>query len=790
MRTRAEVREPPPPHREAGLTIRRWGPPVLLLLLLFGVLLRGSQALSFTSDEPAHIAVGYTVLTRGQAAFWILPQHGHPPLLNVLEATLVYLEHPAIPLETLDDWSRGYDSYVHAFAAYLAPTERAETVTRIPTMLLTMLLGALVFRWGRELWGYRAGLIALVALCFDPTLLAHGRLATTDVGTAALGTASLYLTWRWMESPSWSKALSLGSMLGLTMLAKGNGLLWEGVAALLILWALLKDRERRSRRLAQAVVAGMASLVLLWAGYAFTWGPVQGLPGSYPAPTYWNTLLSLRSCADQWWVFALGMHRQGRWWWYFPLAFLIKNPLPLLLGLSIGSARLLRSPISPSRLLALGLFPVLYTITAITGGMNIGYRHMLPVHPFIYLAVGGGMASWLSHPSGKNWRWTVISLMGLWYAAGTLRVFPYEIAYFNEMIGGPRNGHRYLVDSNIDWGQGNRALLRYLEEHPGPFSTVVATPFHPSPGRYVVPISALQLGWPGDPDRPDMYAWFRHVAPEAEIGYSFFVYDVSTPQPQWIAQCTVPAAPLSAEAISSGFGLEGLRRIDFDCTAGWVYPAGGQQPGAYALHDALLQRRRSFPSLLLPPPAPSDPFVARRLTGTRLALDTPRYTREFPAFALYEQEEAPELPPYQSATARPAEGGWGAAGVSVAAPVPLAGPLSFLGVGVFRDESGLNVETWWRVTAGPITRPFSIMAHLLSADGEVLGVADGLAVSPVEILSGDILVQRHRFHEAGNQALLLRTGAYWLDTMERWPVDGIAGADALWVHLPAGPASH
>jgi hypothetical protein len=121
--------------------------------------------------------------------------------------------------------------------------------------------------------------------------------------------------------------------------------------------------------------------------------------------------------------------------------------------------------------------------------------------------------------------------------------------------------------------------------------------------------------------------------------------------------------------------------------------------------------------------------------------------------------------------------------VRVATPVALSGPLAFLGAGVYRDGPGLDVETWWQVAEGPISRPFSIMGHLLTPGGEVLGVSDGLAVSPVELFPGDVLVQRHRFDGVTGEEFLLRTGAYWLDTMERWSVANVPGADVLWVSL-------
>ena len=40
-----------------------------------------------------------------------------------------------------------------------------------------------------------------------------------------------------------------------------------------------------------------------------------------------------------------------------------------------------------------------------------------------------------------------------WLVAGTLLAAPHWIGYFNEAAGGWRKGHRYLADSNLDWGQ-------------------------------------------------------------------------------------------------------------------------------------------------------------------------------------------------------------------------------------------------------------------------------------------------------------------------------------------------
>jgi hypothetical protein len=365
-----------------------------------------------------------------------------------------------------------------------------------------------------------------------------------------------------------------------------------------------------------------------------------------------------------------------------------------------------------------------------------------------------------------------------------------------------------LVDYSQDWSQAYEELQTYLKDHPGPellvlpftdvhpdfygipFQSFHTTPFRPQPGRYVLG-SALLGGW-GD-SGPRELNWFRRARPTAIVGHSLLVYDVKT-RPAWVSQCVTPAAPLSETALATGFGRTDLRRADFDCTTAWLYPGGGQRMGVYAFHHSLLEERRcGFLTLLECDPVPADPFIARHLDGTHLSYEQ-RADSLLPAFALYERDEGPRpLPALLPIWAAPADGPPGMLenALSLTLPVPLGGPLTFLGTVTYPDSIGgtqadLEVETWWRVTEGPVTRPLSLMAHLLTPEGQVLSVADGLGVSPVVWQAGDVIVQRHRFPgvltraAAGDEGAwgdwILRTGAYWLDTMQRWGVvaeDGV-----------------
>jgi 4-amino-4-deoxy-L-arabinose transferase-like glycosyltransferase len=785
-------------------------PGVVLLLTLFALLLFGSRQVSVTTDEMGHVAFGYAVLARGESAFWMLPLRGQPPLLNVMEAVLPYLANPGIPVERLAGWGVHLRAFVEDLAFQLFRVERAqmgwfrftpalhsypvtlppygieqnEIVTRIPIMFLTVFLGALILRWCKELGGTKAGLLALFMLTFDPAILAHGRLASTDIGTVALGTIALYLAWRWVERPGWRWSLGTGLLLGLTMLAKASGVLWVAGFGLCVLGNALfghKDGPYVRSLLLQGMVAGGISLFLVWACYGFATGYVPGIPVPLPAPAHWGELVFQTQGASEQQGFALGMRTQGSLWWYYPFAFLVKNPLPLLFGLAISLAMLDFRSLVSRRTFTLGVFPLLFTVIAVSWGRNISYRYILPIQPFLYLFIANKLSNRLGTKSHR-WYWAVLGLSA-WMIVEEMGAFPNEIAYFNQLVGGPGGGYRYLADSNVEWGQSSHVLYAYLQAHPETRDKPPKSRFLPMPGRYIVNASQLQGMNIGD---PYAYEWFRHREPVGRVGDTLLLYDVPPRELAWFAQCDSPAIPLDEAAVAAGIGPMNWRQAEFDCRQAWLYPFGGAQSGIYALdHDLTRERGLSLPSLLRLPPAPVDSFIGRHLARASLSFEREISDAQSPAFLLYDMPAAAPAPPLT--LAYPAAAETAPASLSNSRPVsaPLTlGPLVFLGAAAYRDGDSLDVETWWQATSEPITRPLSIMAHLLAAQGETLQVQDGLGVSPDALQTGDILVQRHRFSRPPQgTALWLRTGAYWLDTSKRWPIAKAPEADAIFIKL-------
>jgi len=248
--------------------------------------------------------------------------------------------------------------------------------------------------------------------------------------------------------------------------------------------------------------------------------------------------------------FLLGSYSNTGWWYYFPIAFSAKTPLPTLLlaGASVIYAARERKLWHSMPLL---IPVVLYLCLCCVSGLNIGYRHLLPILPFIFIFTGQlAQTSWQVRP---KYALAVGILLG-WLIIGTLTISPHYLAYFNELAGGPEGGYRVLVDSNLDWGQDLPGLHEYMTAHnidsvklaycgtadprayginyellPGLHqfwwknSNEPEVLADPGPGVYAISATDLQGA---RFQNHDVYAWFRARKPDATIGHSIFIYRV------------------------------------------------------------------------------------------------------------------------------------------------------------------------------------------------------------------------------------------------------------------------
>ena len=244
-------------------------------------------------------------------------------------------------------------------------------------------------------------------------------------------------------------------------------------------------------------------------------------------------------------AFLMGEYSGHGWWYYFLVAFLIKTPIPvlyLLLGSLLFLARYKNKAIT---VIFLILPVILLFFVSTRQHINIGLRHILPIYPLIYVLIGGLININISR---KRLAGIIVSFAMIWSVWSSVNIYPYYLAYFNEFIGGPKNGYKYLVDSNLDWGQDLPGLKEYMDEHkiekiklsyfglsdpayyginyeylpsyaiPKPN---IERPQIPLEGYFAISATMLQGVYM---QNRDLYKVFREIEPVDTIGYSIFIY--------------------------------------------------------------------------------------------------------------------------------------------------------------------------------------------------------------------------------------------------------------------------
>lgn len=474
----------------------------LLLAVLVAQAVASMRQKSVTFDEIFYIPAGYYHLKTGDFKMNMT----NPPLMKLISAAGLLALGPILPpMESPPaDWSMAQQWRYGQQFLYNNRVPHSDILFagRVGVMLVTAVLAVYVYRFGRRLYGYRAGVCALTLYCFCPNILAHGRLATHDLGLAAMMLASCYHFWVYMDERRMRSLLACGVAAGLALLVKTAAVLLAPVFALAALFCIVRGdgrgvlpgavkalRLERMRPRIQQLVSLLISalgvsicvLVVLNAGYgfqgSFDFSPELHAPESgssaparahflasapIPMPAAFRQLIAFQSELTEG---AGGTFFAGRRYseglWYQMLASVgMKTPVPLLLGVVVGAVVLVwQLPRFGAEWLLIGLIIMFLGLFSYLANVNVGLRYVLPIYPAMHVLV----SRWIGAGQGVSWlRRGALGVLLVWYVGGTLRVFPDYLAYFNEVAGGPDHGYRLLVDSNLDWGQDLPALSQRL----------------------------------------------------------------------------------------------------------------------------------------------------------------------------------------------------------------------------------------------------------------------------------------------------------------------------------------
>ncbi len=472
-----------------------WLTPILVLVLLAIFLLSMAASAyreSVTWDEGDHLFAGFMSLRGGD--FGLNPEH--PPMAKMVAALpLLSLHLHVPPLKSRffkeESYRDGRDLLFGNMPRYSGPQLLFRA--RLAMLVFPLGLALLVFFAGREFFGTATGCLALGLLAFEPNLLTHGPLITTDMAISTMFVATVWAAYRYAVLPTVLRTLLFGLTLGLALAAKHSGLVL--LVALVPLFAgevVLRAVQRRRMHtqenrstlqrdvlaLSGGLIAVIAfALLVLWAFYGFRYrARPEGLSLSpdlahyvrplRPLEAHGILLLARLHIFPESWLYGLTDVRLvansmptylfGRIYAhglpsYFPAVMLIKLTLGTLLLLGLVLFATARGWLRNMRELWYVLFPAaFYFLVASGSGLNIGVRHVLPCIPLLLLFAAAGGAALARR--GRGWA-VLVGLCVFVHAASSARAFPLYLPYANEAWGGSTNTWRYLSDSNVDWGQ-------------------------------------------------------------------------------------------------------------------------------------------------------------------------------------------------------------------------------------------------------------------------------------------------------------------------------------------------
>ncbi len=570
-----------------------------LVALMASVQISTSFRESQTYDEGLHLSSGFSYLTTGRYRIGL----DHPPLGKMLNALPPLWLGARLEAESKAWEDRDELGIAHSFMFKNAiSAERILYSARMMTICMTAALGLAVALICRRWFGPLPAVFALFLFVTDPSLIAHGHYVTTDMVITLFAFLSSIAWGSYLLSHRWHHLVLAGVALGLAMTSKYSGIMFVAPHALVYAASRLRNSRQRTLSVPEVAIGLLVLVAVAGVSVGLVYWPetLRALRGAGSEPL---TAKADRSMAIGRALYAIAdllhlpahafvvgfqeffrhsqlghngylLGRRGElgWWYYFPVAFAVKTPtavLALVVATGVASVPMLRASLrrstvkSPVRWYAVIIPAVFYFTLSLTSHVNIGFRHLLPVLPFLFIA----LSAFVLGPLRARFPAAAASFALLVVPVQLLEsalAFPNHLAFFNTLSGGSKRGARYLLDSNIDWGQGLKELKAYMTENK--LDRVCFAYFGTADLKYygiewlpipatnelearrslncVVAISVNVLHDMFSP--PGSFQWLRELEPSGRIMDSIYLYDLRKPKRAPEAEPAV-AASLSAD---------------------------------------------------------------------------------------------------------------------------------------------------------------------------------------------------------------------------------------------------
>ncbi len=537
-----------------------------------------------TADEAAHhIAPGYSFL---KTRDFRLNSTG-PPLMEELAALpLLFMNDLRLPLEH-SSWDRIQRTEFGWQFLYVDNKDKVDRIvfwSRIPIVLTGVFLGFLVFLWSNRLYGFNAGVFALFLYAFSPTVLAHTRLVTMDIGASCFIFLAIFCFYLYCRNPSFANLFLSGIAFGLAQLSKYTAVYLYLVYLVFFfcIWFLSKKDFMADYKVIRNIRKLLLSIIFIFlignlvvfCGYFFELKPLLlndidvgekiaffetfitkvfgndsdvlkekfvdfALNQPVPFSTY---IMGFLGASNQTLVenkfssMIFGNYSSDGWWYYYFIVFLLKTSFSVLILLIV--AILFNRGLSRNRMseLFITVPVILLMMFTMFSVLQLGVRYILPIYPFLFVYISKIVNVNVPDSKGFTQRrlvYLLILLLAFCHLFSSVKAFPHYLPYFNILGGGANNGYKCLTRVNTDLGQDLKGLANYLAENN--ISRVKLSYWgFASPEIYNItklPIKEIEKEIPENDvyaisvHHIDEFEWAEKFKPRCKIGYSLFVYD-------------------------------------------------------------------------------------------------------------------------------------------------------------------------------------------------------------------------------------------------------------------------
>jgi hypothetical protein len=465
----------------------------IMFFLAGGAALRESAA----TDEVAHVGAGLSYLQRFDMRF----NEEHPPLAKVLAAIPLVLrgthaDYSGTAWQVSNDFFPAYGAqWLYGDAVLGRWNDWKSTLmwARFPMLVLTLLLGWVIFHLGTRLGGAFGGLLCLAAYVTTPAFLVFGPLVITDLPVTLFTVMALWQLGDIWATPSRKNALLFGAAFAAALLSKFTGLLILPVIVTLFVqtrfWpTAAQPAEKDARKAWRRARWGCVFRGVLWAAlfvyvvyFILSWnqsnealnrvggGPWAGLIRRplMPLWLYLRGLLMVLVMGSRP-TYLFGHTLSHGVPYYFPIVFVLKSTLGflilLLLAAGVGIAH--RASVIPDevrphwRVLMVGFF--VFLTVCILSRLDISIRHfMVPIALLILmLAPLPRMIAAVAHR--RVWQAVTVALAVSCFVP-MLMAYPYYFPFINSLSFG-RPNYYLLNDSNVTWNEGLPAVEGFVRQ--------------------------------------------------------------------------------------------------------------------------------------------------------------------------------------------------------------------------------------------------------------------------------------------------------------------------------------